>query len=78
VDLSDDAILDGHAWFRGRRNHALAGRERAEALLRFLGLWERRDDYVKHFSGGTRTRRTRNLIKLVPRREDAQYGNTLL
>jgi hypothetical protein len=24
VDLPDDAILDGHAWFRGRRNHALA------------------------------------------------------
>src|ERR1700739_132534 len=27
-------------------------RERIEALLRFVGLWERRDDYVKRFSGG--------------------------
>ena len=27
-------------------------RARIEALLRFVGLWERRDDYVKRFSGG--------------------------
>jgi ABC-2 type transport system ATP-binding protein len=26
-------------------------RARIEALLRFVGLWERRDDYVKRFSG---------------------------
>ena len=31
-------------------------RERIEALLRFVGLWERRDDYVKRFSGGMRRR----------------------
>jgi len=31
-------------------------RERVEALLRFVGLWERRDDYVKRFSGGMRRR----------------------
>jgi ABC-2 type transport system ATP-binding protein len=31
-------------------------RERAEALLRFVGLWERRDDYVKRFSGGMKRR----------------------
>ena len=24
MDPPDDTILDGHAWFRGRRNHALA------------------------------------------------------
>jgi ABC-2 type transport system ATP-binding protein len=27
-----------------------------EALLRFVGLWERRDDYVKRFSGGMKRR----------------------
>src|SRR6201982_1576698 len=31
-------------------------RERIEALLRFVGLWERRDDYVKRFSGGMKRR----------------------
>jgi len=31
-------------------------RERIEALLRFVGLWERRGDYVKRFSGGMRRR----------------------
>jgi len=31
-------------------------RARIEALLRFVGLWERRDDYVKRFSGGMRRR----------------------
>jgi ABC-2 type transport system ATP-binding protein len=31
-------------------------RERVEALLRFVGLWERRNDYVKRFSGGMRRR----------------------
>jgi ABC-2 type transport system ATP-binding protein len=31
-------------------------RERVEALLRFVGLWERRDDYVKRFSGGMKRR----------------------
>jgi len=31
-------------------------RERVEALLRFVGLWERRGDYVKRFSGGMRRR----------------------
>ena len=31
-------------------------RERLEALLRLVGLWERRDDYVKRFSGGMRRR----------------------
>ena len=31
-------------------------RERVGALLRFVGLWERRDDYVKRFSGGMRRR----------------------
>ena len=31
-------------------------RARAEALLRFVGLWERRGDYVKRFSGGMRRR----------------------
>jgi ABC-2 type transport system ATP-binding protein len=31
-------------------------RERAEVLLRFVGLWERRDDYVKRFSGGMKRR----------------------
>ena len=31
-------------------------RERVEALLRFVGLWERRDDYIKRFSGGMRRR----------------------
>jgi ABC-2 type transport system ATP-binding protein len=31
-------------------------RERVDALLRFVGLWERRDDYVKRFSGGMKRR----------------------
>jgi len=31
-------------------------RERIEALLRFVGLWERRGEYVKRFSGGMRRR----------------------
>ena len=31
-------------------------RERVEALLRLVGLWERRDEYVKRFSGGMRRR----------------------
>ncbi len=31
-------------------------RERIEALLRFVGLWERRDEYVKRFSGGMKRR----------------------
>src|SRR5499433_347716 len=31
-------------------------RARVEALLRFVGLWDRRDDYVKRFSGGMRRR----------------------
>ena len=31
-------------------------RARIEALLHFVGLWERRDDYVKRFSGGMRRR----------------------
>jgi hypothetical protein len=34
VDLPDDAILDGHAWFRGRRNHALARSWRTLTALR--------------------------------------------
>ena len=31
-------------------------RARVEELLRFVGLWERRDDYVKSFSGGMKRR----------------------
>jgi ABC-2 type transport system ATP-binding protein len=31
-------------------------RERVEGLLRMVGLWERRDDYVKRFSGGMKRR----------------------
>ena len=31
-------------------------RERMEALLRFVGLWDRRNDYVKEFSGGMKRR----------------------
>ncbi|HJY50434.1 MAG TPA: ATP-binding cassette domain-containing protein, partial [Stellaceae bacterium] len=31
-------------------------RARVEALLRFVGLWERRHDYVKRFSGGMKRR----------------------
>src|SRR5215472_10756543 len=31
-------------------------RDRAEALLRLVGLWERRADYVKRFSGGMKRR----------------------
>lgn len=31
-------------------------RERMEALLRFVGLWDRRADYVKQFSGGMKRR----------------------
>jgi ABC-2 type transport system ATP-binding protein len=31
-------------------------RERVEALLRFVGVWERRGDYIKRFSGGMRRR----------------------
>jgi ABC-2 type transport system ATP-binding protein len=31
-------------------------REREEALLRFVGLWDRRNDYVKQFSGGMKRR----------------------
>ena len=30
--------------------------ERVEGLLHFVGLWERRDDYVKCFSGGMKRR----------------------
>jgi ABC-2 type transport system ATP-binding protein len=30
--------------------------ERIEALLRFVGLWDRRDEYVKGFSGGMKRR----------------------
>jgi ABC-2 type transport system ATP-binding protein len=31
-------------------------RDRSQALLHFVGLWERRDDYVKRFSGGMKRR----------------------
>lgn len=31
-------------------------RERIEALLQFVGLWDRRNDYVKQFSGGMKRR----------------------
>jgi len=31
-------------------------RERIEALLQFVGLWDRRDEYVKRFSGGMKRR----------------------
>jgi len=31
-------------------------RERMEALLNFVGLWDRRNDYVKTFSGGMKRR----------------------
>jgi ABC-2 type transport system ATP-binding protein len=31
-------------------------RERVEELLRFVGLWDRRNDYVKQFSGGMKRR----------------------
>jgi ABC-2 type transport system ATP-binding protein len=31
-------------------------RERIGALLRFVGLWDRREDYVKRFSGGMKRR----------------------
>jgi len=31
-------------------------RERMEALISFVGLWERRNDYVKQFSGGMKRR----------------------
>jgi ABC-2 type transport system ATP-binding protein len=31
-------------------------RARVEVLLRFVGLWDRRDDYVKRFSGGMKRR----------------------
>lgn len=31
-------------------------RQRIEALLKFVQLWDRRDDQVKHFSGGMRRR----------------------
>jgi ABC-2 type transport system ATP-binding protein len=31
-------------------------RRRIESLLRFTGLWERRNDYVKRFSGGMKRR----------------------
>jgi ABC-2 type transport system ATP-binding protein len=30
--------------------------ERIDSLLKFVGLWERRDDYVKTFSGGMKRR----------------------
>ncbi len=33
-----------------------ARRERIEVLLRFVGLWDRRGDYVKRFSGGMKRR----------------------
>src|SRR3989344_4669694 len=31
-------------------------KERIEYLLKFVGLWERKDDYVKNFSGGMKRR----------------------
>jgi ABC-2 type transport system ATP-binding protein len=31
-------------------------KERIEQLLKFVGLWDRRDDLVKHFSGGMKRR----------------------
>lgn len=31
-------------------------RERIDYLLKFVGLWERKDDYVKNFSGGMKRR----------------------
>jgi len=31
-------------------------RERIELMLKFVSLWERRDDYVKNFSGGMKRR----------------------
>src|SRR5260370_29072532 len=59
-----DPSLDGE--LTAAENMALHGvlyrvpraerRERVEALLRFLRLWDRRDDYVKRFSGGMRRR----------------------
>src|ERR1700751_5240369 len=59
-----DASLDGE--LTAAENMELHGvlyrvprterRERVEAMLRFVGLWERRGDYVKRFSGGMRRR----------------------
>jgi ABC-type histidine transport system ATPase subunit len=40
--------------------------ERVEALLRFVGLWERRDDFVKRFSS------------CMKRRDESSHGPSLV
>lgn len=44
--------------FHGNLYHVEAKlrKERIDYLLRFVGLWDRKDDYVKNFSGGMKRR----------------------
>ncbi len=54
IDLSAAQNLEYH----GRLHRMKRGdiRERTEELLRFVGLWEKRDVFVDHLSGGMRRR----------------------
>jgi ABC-2 type transport system ATP-binding protein len=55
-DLIARADLDGTSGHIVCPKIKGAAARQFEALLRFVGLWERRDDYVKRFSGGMRRR----------------------
>ncbi|MFH1786704.1 MAG: ATP-binding cassette domain-containing protein [archaeon] len=56
--LDEDLTADENLEFHGAlyKVPKALRRERAEHLLKFVGLWDRRDDLVKHFSGGMKRR----------------------
>ncbi|MDH4161514.1 MAG: ATP-binding cassette domain-containing protein [Nitrospirota bacterium] len=54
IDLTAAENLEYHG--RLHRMEAADRRGRAEELLRFTGLWEKRDTHVEHLSGGMRRR----------------------
>jgi len=48
----EDGLLTGLLHGRGRKTREAAQLERAETILRTVGLWERRDEWVKELSAG--------------------------
>jgi ABC-2 type transport system ATP-binding protein len=63
IVFQDPSLDDMLTAFENMELHAVlyrvdrrARRERIEKLLRFIGLWDRRADFVKRFSGGMKRR----------------------